>query len=152
MLENITKQDLNKTVWVKPQYLKENRKWYIVDASGKTLGKLAVEIANLLTGKNKPHVCDFWDCGDYVIVENVEKIKVTWNKMEDKMYRSHSGYKGHLKEISLKRMLATHPDRVIMFAVKWMLPKNKLRAERLKRLKLFVWTTNKYDNLSPERI
>ena len=152
MLENITKQDLNKTVWVKPDYLKNNRKWYIIDASGKTLGKLAVEIANLLTGKNKPYVCDFWDCGDYVIVENVEKIKVTWNKLEDKMYRSHSGYKGHLKEISLERMLKTHPERVIMFAVKWMLPKNKLRAERLKRLKLFVGATNKYDNLSPERI
>jgi len=152
MLENITKQDLNKTVWVKPQYLKENRKWFIIDANGKTLGKLAVEIANLLTGKNKPHVCDFWDCGDYVIVENVEKIKVTWNKLADKMYRTHSGYKGHLKEVSLSRMLATHPDRVIMLAVKWMLPKNKLRAERLKRLKLVKGTTNKYDNLSPERI
>ena len=152
MLENITKQDLNKTVWVKPQYLKENRKWFIIDANGKTLGKLAVEIANLLTGKNKPYVCDFWDCGDYVIVENVEKIKVTWNKLADKMYRTHSGYKGHLKEVSLSRMLATHPDRVIMLAVKWMLPKNKLRAERLKRLKLVKGTTNKYDNLSPERI
>jgi len=77
MLENITKQDLNKTVWVRPDYLKNNRKWYIIDASGKTLGKLAVEIANLLTGKRKAHLCDFWDCGDNVIVENVEKIKVT---------------------------------------------------------------------------
>jgi len=152
MLENITKQDLNKTVWVKPDYLKNNRKWYVVDASGQTLGKLAVKIANILTWKNKAHVCDFWDCGDYVIVENVDKIKVTWNKLADKMYRSHSGYKGHLKEISLSRMLATHPERVIMLAVRWMLPKNKLRKERMKRLKLFVWTTNKYDNLSPERI
>jgi len=152
MLENITKQDLNKTVWVRPDYLKNNRKWYIIDASWKTLGKLAVEIANLLTGKRKAHLCDFWDCGDNVIVENVWKIKVTWNKLADKMYRSHSGYKGHLKEIPLSRMLATHPERVIQFAVKGMLPKNKLRAERLKRLKLFVWTTDKYNNLSPERI
>ena len=152
MLQNITKQDLNKTVWVKPDYLKKNRKWFIIDAAWQTLGKLAVKIANILTWKNKPYVCDFWDCGDYVIVENVDKIKVTWNKMTDKLYRSHSGYKGHLKEIPLSRMLSTHPERVIMLAVKWMLPKNKLRKERLKRLKLFVWKTNKYDNLSPERI
>lgn len=152
MLENITKQDLNKTVYVKPAYLKDNRKWFIIDAEGQTLGKLAVKIANLLTGKNKPLMCDFWDCGDYVIVENVDKIKVTWNKMEDKLYRTHSGYKWHLKEIPLKRVLATHPERVIEHAVRWMLPKNKLRAERMKRLRLFVWTTNKYDNLSPERI
>ena len=152
MIENITKQDLNKTVWVKPQYLKENRKWYIIDAEGQTLGKLAVKIANILTWKNKPYVCDFWDCGDYVIVENVEKIKVTWNKLADKLYRSHSGYKWHLKEISLWVMLKKHPERVIYLAVKGMLPKNKLRKERLSRLRLVVWTTNKYDNLSPERI
>lgn len=152
MLENITKQDLNRTVWVKPSYLKNNRKWFIIDAEGKTLGKIAVEIANRLSWKDKPYVCDFWDCGDYVIVENVDKIKVTWNKLTDKLYRTHSGYKGHLKEISLQRMLDTHPERVIEHAVKWMLPKNKLRKERLKRLKLFVGTTNKYDHLSPERI
>jgi large subunit ribosomal protein L13 len=77
MLENITKKDLNKTIWVHPNYLEKNRKWYIIDATGWTLGKLAVKIANLLTGKNKPYLCDFWDCGDYVIVENIEKIKVT---------------------------------------------------------------------------
>ena len=152
MLENITKQDLNKTVWIKPDYLKNNRKWFIVDATWKTLGKLAVEIANRLSWKDKPYLCDFWDCGDYVVVENVDKIKVTWNKLTDKLYRSHSWYKGHLKEISLQRMLDTHPERVIQLAVKWMLPKNKLRKERLKRLKLFVGTTNKYDHLSPERI
>lgn len=152
MLENITKQNLNKTVWVKPNYLNENRKWFVVDAKGQTLGKIAVKIKNILSGKNKPHVCKFWDCGDYVIVENVDKIKVTWNKLADKMYRTHSWFKWHLKEVSLQRMLNTHPERVIEIAVKWMLPKNKLRKERLKRLKLFTWTTNKYDHLSPERI
>ena len=152
MLENITKTDLNKTVWVKPTYLKENRKWYIIDAEWQTLGKLAVKIANILTGKNKPYVCDFWDCGDYVIVENVDKIKVTGNKLADKIYRTHSGYKGHLKEIPLERMLKKSPEKVIFLAVRGMLPKNKLRKQRLKRLKLFVGKTNKYDNLSPERI
>ncbi len=152
MLENITKQNLNKTVWIKPDYLKNNRKWFIVDAEGKTLGKIAVEIANRLSWKDKPYVCDFWDCGDYVIVENADKVKVTWNKLSDKLYRTHSWHKGHLKEIPLQRMLDTHPERVIQLAVKWMLPKNKLRKERLKRLKLFVGTTNKYDHLSPERI
>jgi len=152
MLENITKQDLNKTVWVKPDYLKNNRKWYIIDAKGQTLGKLAVKIANILTWKNKPHMCDFWDCGDYIIVENADKIKVTWNKLAAKMYRTHSWYKGHLKEISLERMLKINSEIVLKLAVRWMLPKNKLRDSRLKRMKLFVWTTNKYDNLSPERI
>ncbi len=152
MLQNITKQDLNKTVWVKPQYLKENRKWYVIDATGMTLGKLAVKVANLLTGKNKPHVCDFWDCGDYVIVENTQKIKVTGNKLQDKLYRFHSGYKGHLKEIPLSRMLEKNPEKVIMLAVKGMLPKNKLRKERLKRLKLFKGEMKGYEHLSPERI
>jgi len=152
MLEYITKQDLNKTVWVKPQYLKENRKWYVIDATGQTLGKLAVKVANLLTGKNKPFVCDFWDCGDYVIVENVDKIVVTGNKLKDKLYRTHSGYKGHLKEIPLERMLQKNPERVIELAVKGMLPKNKLRKERLKRLKLFKGQMKGYEHVSPERI
>jgi len=152
MLENITKQDLNKTVWVKPDYLKNNRKWFIIDATWQTLGKLAVKIANILSWKNKSYLCDFWDCGDYVIVENVGKIKVTWNKLSDKLYRSHSWYKWHLKEIPLGRMLKTYPERVLEFAIKWMLAKNKLRKERLTKLKLFVGTTNKYDHLSPERI
>lgn len=152
MLENITKQDLNKTVWIKPEYLKNNRKWYVIDAKDQTLGKIAVKIANILSWKNKSYVCNFWDCGDYVIVENADKIKVTWKKLSDKLYRSHSWYKWHLKEIPLQRMLDTHPERVIRFAVKWMLPKNKMRKERLKRLKLYTEVTNKYDHLSPERI
>jgi len=152
MLQHITKHDLNKTVWVKPQYLKDNRKWYVIDAKGQTLGKLAVKVANLLTGKNKSYVCDFWDCGDYVIIENVDKIVVTGNKLADKMYRTHSGYKWHLKEISLSKMLKTHPERVIEHAVKGMLPKNKLRKERLKRLKLFKGEMKGYEHLSPERI
>ena len=152
MLQHITKHDLNKTVWVKPQYLKENRKWYVIDAKGQTLGKLAVKVANLLTGKNKSYVCDFWDCGDYVIIENADKIKVTWKKLTDKFYRTHSGYKWHLKEISLAKMLEKTPERVIMLAVKGMLPKNKLRKERLKRLKLFKGEMKGYEHLSPERI
>lgn len=152
MLQHITKQDLNKTVWVNPKYLKENRKWYVIDATGQTLGKLAVKVANLLTGKNKTHLCDFWDCGDYVIVENVDKIKVTWKKLTDKLYRTHSGYKGHLKEISLERMLQKSPEKVIMFAVRGMLPKNKLRKERLKRLKLFKGQMRGYEQFSPERV
>ena len=152
MLQHITKQDLNKTVWVNPKYLKENRKWYVIDATGQTLGKLAVKVADLLTGKWKTYVCDFWDCGDYVIVENVDKIKVTWKKLTDKLYRTHSGYKWHLKEISLERMLQKSPEKVIMLAVKGMLPKNKLRKERLKRLKLLKGQMKGYEHLSPERI
>lgn len=152
MLENITKQDLNKTVWIRQDYLKNNRKWYIIDAEWQTLGKIAVKIANILSWKNKSYACNFWDCWDYIVVENADKVKVTWNKLADKLYRSHSWHKWHLKEIPLQRMLDTHPERVIRFAVRWMLPKNKMRKHRLKRLKLYTSTTDKYNHLSPERI
>ena len=152
MLQNITKQDLNKTVWVKPQYLKENRKWYVIDATGMTLGKLAVKVANLLTGKNKPHVCDFWDCGDYVIVENAQKIKVTGNKLQDKLYRFHSGYKGHLKEIPLSRMLEKNPEKVIMLAIKGMLPKNRLGRQLFTKLKVYAGNSHPHKAQQPETL
>lgn len=149
---DITKTDLNKTVYPKPQALEKDRKWYIVDAKGQTLWRMAVEIAKRLMGKHKPHYTEFWDCGDYVIVTNIKDIKVTGNKMTDKMYYWHSGYKGHLKKANLDYMMRYHPDRVIKLAVQGMLPKNKLRKIRMKRLKVFEWTTDKYNNLSPEKL
>lgn len=152
MLENTTKKDLNKTLWVKQDVIAKERKWYVVDAKGKTLGKLAVEIANKLIGKGKTYYNDFWDAGDFVIVENANEVVVTGNKMTDKVYYRHSGHKGHLKKIPYSKMLKEKPEEIINLAVRGMLPKNKLRAVRMKRLKVFVWNTDKYDNLSPEKL
>ena len=140
----LTNNDLNKTVYVHPTVLEENRQRWIVDATGKTLGKLAVEIARKLCGKDTVHYCDFWDCGDYVVVTNVEKIAVTGNKLEDKKYYKHTQWRGHLKEVNLGTLLKKHPGRVMEFAVRGMLPKNKLRKKRLKRLKLIVGNIHTY--------
>lgn len=147
-----TQNDLNKTVWVKPGYLEKNRKRFQVDAEGKTLGRLAVEIANHLSWKNKAHSCDFWDAGDFVVVHNVEKIKTTGYKIFQKMYYRYSGRKGNLKSMTLEDMMKKHPDRVMLLAVRGMLPKNKLRDRRMKRLKVFTWTSEKYAHLTPEVI
>ncbi len=141
-----TKTDLNKTLWVKQAFQNKSRQWYKVDATGKTLGRLAVDIANKLQGKGKKYYSDFWDAGDFVYVENVDKIKVTGNKLEDKVYYSYSGYKGNVKDITLKELLQKKPEKALWFAVRGMLPKNKLRAPRMKRLKLSVGTTDKYNN------
>ncbi len=152
MLENTTKKDLNKTLWVKQDVIEKDRKWLLVDAKNQTLGKLAVEIANKLMGKGKVQYNDFWDTGDFVIVENAKDIILTGNKKDQKVYYKHSGYKWHLKTITFEKMITEKPEEVIKLAVRWMLPKNKLRAVRMKRLKVFAKTTDKYDNLSPEKI
>lgn len=152
MLENTSKQDLNKTLWVRPEYLEKNRKWYIIDLKWVSWGRAAVEIAKLLIWKEKAYYNKFWDGWDFVIVINASKIKVTWNKLADKKYYTHSGHKWHLKEINLERLLVKKPEDVINFAVRWMLPKNTFRAKRLKRLKVFTWTTDQFDYLSPEQI
>ena len=115
-----------------------NRKWFVVDAEGKTLGRLSTEIASVLRGKHKvtftPHV----DGGDFVVVLNAEKIVVTGKKAEQKVYRHHTGWIGNLKEISYKRMLAEKPEEIILTAVRGMLPKNKLRSPMMKRLKVYA--------------
>jgi large subunit ribosomal protein L13 len=139
-----TKETLNETVWVHPNTLNASRAWWIVDAEGKTLGKLAVEIARKLSGKDKPHYCDQWDCGDYVVVINTAGIVTSGNKMTDKVYYKHTGWKGHLREITLGKLLEKNPNIVMELAVKGMLPKNKLRKSRLKRLKLHTNTTHNY--------
>lgn len=142
-------QWLQQTVWVSPARIEADRKWLIVDAEGKTLWRLAVDIAKKLQWKHKAYYCDMWDCGDYVIVTNMDKVVVTWNKMTDKIYYRHTGYKGHLREMSFEDMLTKHPERVMEYAVRWMLPKNKLRAVRLKRLKTFVGTDHPYAQFAP---
>jgi large subunit ribosomal protein L13 len=145
-----TKKDLNKTLWVKPSEMDAQRKWWKVDATGKTLGRLASDIAKKLLGKDKAYYCDFWDCGDFVIVENIQNITVTGaNKPLQKLYYSYSGYKGNLKSISFADLLKKNPERILKEAVRGMLAKNKLRDKRVKRLKLIVGTTEQYDNFKP---
>ncbi len=115
-----------------------DRKWYVIDAEGKTLGRLASEIAMILSGKRKPTYTPFLDTGDYVIVVNAEKIVVTGKKMTDKLYRSHSGYPGGLKETNLKTLMEKHPTYAIEYAVKGMLPKNSLGRKMIKKLKVYA--------------
>lgn len=144
-----TKKDLNKTLRVKPADMEKARIWWRIDANGKTLGRLAVDIANLLLGKNKVYYADFWDAGDFVLVENIEKIKVTGNKLQDNFMYSYSGYKGNLKQVSWDIVMKKNPAKLLTAVVRGMLSKNKLRDKRIKRLKLVVWTTTKYDHFKP---
>ena len=147
-----TKQSLQETVWIHPQSLKQDQQRWIVDAEGKTLGRLAVEIAKKLQGKHKAHYCDMWDCGDYVIVLNADKVAVTWNKSSQKIYYKHTGYKGHLREINFEDLQKKHPERVFEYALRGMLPKNKQRAVRLKRLKVFTGTEHPYAQYTPKEL
>jgi len=112
--------------------------WYVVDANGRVLGRLATEIASRLRGKHKPEFTPHVDTGDYIVVVNAEKIRVTGNKLKDKLYQHHTGYIGNLKTRNLEKMLASAPEQVITRAVKGMLPKNKLGAVMLKKLRIFA--------------
>ena len=126
------------------------RKWYVVDASGKTRGRLASEVAKVLSGKNKPSYTQFLDTGDYVIVVNAEKIVVTGKKLEQKVYTHHTGYIGGLKETTLKRMLETKPENVIKHAVKGMLPKNTLGRSMMRKLHVYAGADHKHEAQKPE--
>ena len=114
------------------------REWHVIDASDRVLGKLATQVAGLLMGKHKPIFTRHLDTGDFVVVINAEKVCFTGNKARQKLYYRHSGYPGGLKSISLERMMQEHPTRVIEYAVKGMLPHNRLEAKMLKRLRVFV--------------
>jgi len=114
------------------------RKWHVIDVSGKTLGRVATEIAVLLKGKHKPIYSPNLDVGDYVIVVNAEKIEVTGKKLTDKMYYRHSNYPGGFRSVSLGKVLETHPTRAIEHAVKGMLPHNRLGAAMFKKLKVYA--------------
>ncbi len=115
-----------------------NREWFLIDAEGKTLGRMASEIALRLRGKHKPEFTPHVDTGDYIVVVNAEKIAVTGNKLNDKMYHHHTGYVGNLKSINLKDLLDKHPERVIEKAVKGMLPKNTLGRQMYRKLKVYA--------------
>ena len=115
-----------------------NREWFLIDAEGKTLGRMASEIALRLRGKHKPEFTPHVDTGDYIVVVNAEKVAVTGNKLNDKMYHHHTGYVGNLKSINLKDLLEKHPERVIEKAVKGMLPKNSLGRQMYRKLKVYA--------------
>jgi large subunit ribosomal protein L13 len=133
-----------------PKVEASDRKWYLVDASSQVLGRLASRIASILMGKEKPTYTDFLDTGDFVVVVNVDKVRLTGKKWDDKFYYSHSGYPGGIKQISAKQLLEKHPERVIRFAVKGMLPKNKLGRRMLKRLKVYSGSEHPHAAQKPE--
>ncbi len=124
-----------KTISAKPETVR--RDWFVVDAAGKTLGRLSTELARRLRGKHKPIYTPHVDTGDYLVVINAEKVAVTGKKLDDKKYHRVTGYVGHLKTQSLKQVLAAHPERVIEIAVKGMLPKNPLGRAMFKKLKVY---------------
>ncbi len=126
-----------------------DRQWYVVDAEGKTLGRLATVIASTLRGKTKPTYAPHMDMGDYVIVLNAEKIAVTGNKEREKLYSRHSGYPGGLTQIALRDMRVKHPERIIKYAVKGMLPKNALGEEQLRKLKVYAGNEHPHASHKP---
>ncbi|SHH78783.1 50S ribosomal protein L13 [Desulfofustis glycolicus] len=128
------------------------RKWYVVDAKDKVLGRLATEIASRLRGKHKPTFSPFIDNGDFIVVTNAEKIHLTGTKWDDKIYYRHTGYMGGLKETTAREMLVKHPTALIMEAVKGMLPKNKIGRAQLKKLKVYAGTEHPHTAQQPEEL
>ena len=126
------------------------RKWYVVDADGMTLGRLASETAKILRGKNKPTFTPHMDTGDYVIIVNAEKVKVTGKKLDQKIYYHHSEYVGGLKETTLREMMAKKPGKVVELAVKGMLPKGPLGRQMYKKLFVYVGPEHKHQAQKPE--
>jgi large subunit ribosomal protein L13 len=126
------------------------RDWYLVDAEGQTLGRLATRLADVLRGKGKPQYTPHVDTGDFVVVVNAEKIAVTGNKLDDKMYYRHSGYPGGLKERSLREQLARRPEEVLRKAVKGMLPRNRLSRQQLTKLKIYAGPEHPHDAQAPK--
>ncbi len=124
--------------------------WYMVDAAGKTLGRLASEVAKRLRGKHKPEYTPNVDTGDYIIVINASLVKVTGKKTTDKVYYSHSGYPGGIKEVTFEKLLAKHPERVIEKAVKGMLPKNPLGREMYRKLKVYSGKEHPHEAQQPK--
>ena len=135
-----------------PKEKEIERKWYVVDANNVVLGKLATRVADLLRGKNKPTFTPFLDCGDFVIITNCEKIHLTGKKMTDKKYYKHSGYMGHLTEISAEKLIEKAPTKVVELAISGMLPKNKSRQHYLAKLKLFAGETHPHSAQNPIKL
>jgi len=126
------------------------RQWHLIDAEGKTLGRLATEVARRLRGKHKPEFTPHVDTGDYVVVINAEKVHVTGNKMSDKMYHHHTGYIGNLKSISLEKQLEKRPEKVIQLAVKGMMPRGPLGRAMLSKLKVYAGSEHPHAAQQPQ--
>ena len=141
-----------KTVSLTKEQANAQRGWVLVDAKDQTLGRLSTRVATLLRGKHKPDWTPHVDNGEYVVVINAERIVLTGRKLSDKKYYRHSGYPGHLKEVSAGRMLETHPERVIEHAVRGMLPKNKLGRSLLQKLKVYAGDKHPHEAQQPEAI
>lgn len=139
-----------KTISAKPETVK--RDWYIVDASGKTLGRMAAEIAHRLRGKHKPEFTPHVDTGDYIVVINAEKVRVTGNKAKDKMYHQHSGHIGGLKTISFAKLIQKAPERTIESAVKGMLPRGPLGRAMFKKLKVYAGDAHPHTAQQPQEL
>lgn len=137
-----------KTFVTKPADIE--RRWYVIDAEGQTLGRLASQIAAILRGKHKPIFSPSVDCGDFVIVVNAEKIAVTGQRMEKKMYYRHSGYPGGLRELTLRQQLEKHPTRPLELAVRGMLPKNRLGRKMIKKLKVYAGPEHPHEAQQPQ--
>ncbi len=137
-----------KTFSAKPETVK--RDWYVVDADGKTLGRMATEIARRLRGKHKPEYTPHVDTGDYIVVINAEKVKVTGNKAKDKMYYRHTGFPGGIKEISFEKLIDKKPEMVIEKAVKGMLPKNPLGRAMYRKLKVYAGPDHQHTAQQPQ--
>ena len=135
-----------------PKQHELNHDWFIIDASGKTLGRMATEIAHRLRGKHKPEYAPHMDNGDYVVVINAEKVKVTGNKGTDKIYHSHTGYPGGIKSISFDKLLEKAPERTIQSAVKGMLPKNPLGRQMFRKLKVYSGSEHPHVAQKPKTI
>jgi large subunit ribosomal protein L13 len=127
-----------------------DREWFVLDAQGQTLGRLAARIATILRGKHKPIYTPHVDCGDYVIVVNADKVNVTGQKLDQKMYYRHSGYPGGLSEITLRKQLQIHPERVVEAAVRGMLPKNRLGRKMFKKLKVYAGPDHPHEAQQPK--
>ena len=140
----------SKTYSAKKEILE--KKWFLIDARGKNLGRLSTEIAKILRGKNKPVFTPNVDCGDYIIVINAGGIKVTGNKLDDKLYYRHSGYVGNLRITSLKEMFKKNPCFVLRNSIKGMLPHNKLSRQVLRKLKIYAGDTHPHGAQKPQKI
>ena len=138
------------TVSAKPAEVRHD--WYVVDAENKTLGRLATEIARRLRGKHKPIYTPHVDTGDYIVVVNAEKIRVTGNKLKDKMYHHHTGYVGNLKSISLEKQLQKAPERVLNTAVRGMLPRSPLGRAMMKKLRIFAGPEHTHQAQQPQTL
>ncbi len=138
------------TVSTKPADVR--REWFVVDAEGKTLGRLATEIARRLRGKHKPEYTPHVDTGDYIVVVNAEKIRVSGNKMKDKIYHHHTGYVGNLKSISLEKLLQKAPERVIETAVRGMMPKGPLGRAMFKKLRVYAGPEHQHTAQQPRAL